>query len=44
MKTSSKTCAVAFFVSMFLTLGAVKTIADYAYPAAQPMQIALAAR
>jgi hypothetical protein len=42
MKTSTKTRAVAFLVSMFVTFGAVKAIAEYAHPAAQPMLVASA--
>jgi hypothetical protein len=44
MKTSFKTRAVAFLVSVFVTFGAVKAIAEYAHPVAQPMQLASAAR
>lgn len=42
MKTSSKTRAVAFVISVCLTFGAVKLMAEYAYPAAPPMQLASA--
>jgi hypothetical protein len=43
MKTSSNARVIAFVASVFLTFGAVKAIAEYAYPAAQPMQLASAA-
>jgi hypothetical protein len=43
MKTSPKIRAIAFVASMLLTFGAVKAMAEYAYPAAQPMQLASAA-
>jgi hypothetical protein len=43
MKTSHKTRAIALVVSIVLTFGAVELMAEYAYPAAQPTQLASAA-
>jgi hypothetical protein len=41
MKTSFKFRAAAFVAAVLVTFGAVKSMADYAYPAAPAMQMAL---
>jgi hypothetical protein len=44
MKTSITTRVTAFITAAFITFGAVDLIADYAYPEAQPVRVATAAR
>lgn len=43
MNTSIKTRAVALFASLFVTLGTVFVLADYAYPEARAVLMASAA-
>jgi hypothetical protein len=43
-KISTKTRAAAFLASIFVTLGTVSLIADYAHPVAAPVQMANAAQ
>jgi hypothetical protein len=44
MKTSITARVAALVAAAFVTFGFVDLIADYAYPEAQPVQVATAAR